>query len=414
MPAILATNASPVASVAAASPRSVRRPGPSPAWRGVLTACRLDFLRLFGGIPAAVAMLCWPIPAAALLAIAQAMGAGDLGYAIGGIIGASFGMTTIMPLTLFTLDTRDDGVRLNGVVPATQAHRVLGRYLLVTGIVAVLAVNLAVVQTIIALTAPAGPDDVWSAVLAVVAVLVAVNILAEALVMPCFYRWGTSALRFIFIAVMGAFIMLPFLAVILVERLPDGMRREVMGAALWLAGHPPVLAAIVVMALVAACAGSLTASLRIVRAWPGERTAGAKATPRATARLAADRAGGQATAGAAASRPRSAAMPPVLRVLRLDLMDLWPDNRSEVLPLLIPFVFLLMVPVAGAGGTLPICAAVTVFMWASSAWGLFQTTTHSQFGRFSALLPVSRGRQVTARWLAIAIAGLGCLMQLAV
>ncbi|MBM6699091.1 ABC-2 transporter permease [Bifidobacterium pullorum subsp. saeculare] len=375
---------------------------PRPAWHGVLAACRLDAARLFGGRAGTVAWLCWPMLAAMVIALLRVGGVDDLDFTIGGIQGAAFGVTAISPLSLFTLDARDDGTRMNGVVPATPTHRVLGRYLTMAVLIAVFAVNLAVIQLVLALTDQTGPDGRWGTAAGVVAALVASALLIEAAVMPCFYRWGMSSLRFIFTVAMFALILLPFLAVLLVSRLPDGARRAVMDAVRWLAVHPPVTAAIAAAVLVAACAGSLATSLHVVRTRAGERESKAPAA--------------QATARTVPATPRShpAAMAPVLRVLRLDLMDLWPDSPGEGVTLLIPFVFLLLVPFAGAAATLPICAAVTVFLWSSSAWGLFQTTTHSQYGRFAALLPVRRGRQVTARWIAIGIAGLACLVQLAV
>lgn len=103
----------------------------------------------------------------------------------------------------------------------------------------------------------------------------------------------------------------------------------------------------------------------------------------------------------------------VCRVIRLDYETITDCALSATsAALLFPLLFPLIVFLVGTVGALALSTVLTVGYWALSTAGLFVSTSSVQCGRLSALLPVTRSRQVVGRYLSAGILGLICLVEM--
>lgn len=111
--------------------------------------------------------------------------------------------------------------------------------------------------------------------------------------------------------------------------------------------------------------------------------------------------------------PRSSAAIALGRAMRMDLATA-SDNGvvgnivNVGLPMFTP-VLAIVLPVESV---MVVGAVLTPFYWAMSVAALFLNTSHQQSGRLTAVMPVSRSRQVAGRYLSALVCGMLCCVEM--
>lgn len=110
--------------------------------RAILSSFRLDMARigvLSGGnfVPLFI-----PILFAVIFSLASKGSSADFGT--GGVVGSTFGVCSILPMTAFTYEWQEGHRRMNGMIPVDRSHQVAGRYLTLPVFAALMSVEIAV------------------------------------------------------------------------------------------------------------------------------------------------------------------------------------------------------------------------------------------------------------------------------
>lgn len=227
--------------------------------RSTLNATYLDLHRMTGGGIVSVVLALVFMPFFTALMTATSSDAIPSGGLSGGIMGGGIGMFAIITTYMFFYEEQGQNRWLNGLIPVGRTHQVLGRYLLMVAVAAVLACEQALCMLIAGLI----QHDVGEYMNAAsVGVAFVVFLLFESLMYPLLYRFPAQrALIVAFASIFGLFAVL-----FLLLRFVPGAIDWTRGALLWLAGHLAATVAVVVIVTIAALVVSILCSVRIYRA----------------------------------------------------------------------------------------------------------------------------------------------------
>ena len=230
-------------------------------------ACRLDVCRVLSSSPASTVLVLLFAPIFSLL-MGLVLQAGDLGSGAasmyeGAIAGACTGLFVVLTTYVFFYESQGHGLWMNGVVPISRAHQVLGRYLFLLVSGGLFVVEMIVCTLIANAMSVAGFGSLWSAEnTQSVAVSMVMFLLLEALMYPLLYRFPLQ--KAITMAFVTVFVLL-LVGFFLSQILPDAILVDLQQGADWLVGHVVVSIVIATAVALAALAVSLLCSLRIYR-----------------------------------------------------------------------------------------------------------------------------------------------------
>lgn len=230
--------------------------------RAVILAFRLDLARADILSRGNLIPLCLPPLFAVIFAAAgDSMDADFIG---GGTMGAAFGLCSVMPMTVFSVEWQDNHRRMDGVIPATPARQVVGRYLALGLYAAVFVAELSVSALLATLIG--GRAAIFDAgnLATTIAIALWGYLILQLILFPLFYRFTDPrySMRLLLI-VFGCL----FVAIIaLVALLPEAMADVAVGAAAGLLEHTVACIVVALGSLAAVAAVSLALSIRFRRA----------------------------------------------------------------------------------------------------------------------------------------------------
>lgn len=110
--------------------------------RAVLSSFRLDMARIGVLSGGNLVPLLIPILFAVIFSLASKGSSADFGT--GGVVGSTFGVCSILPMTAFTYEWQEGHRRMNGMIPVGRVHQVVGRYLTLPVFAALMSAEIAV------------------------------------------------------------------------------------------------------------------------------------------------------------------------------------------------------------------------------------------------------------------------------
>lgn len=231
--------------------------------RAIANVCRLDIQRGLGGGKYTACLMVLMLPAlAALMGLSSDAMPSDMTFGV--LTGAGCGMFAMTAMYVFFYESQGKSGWMNGVIPVSRVHQVLGRYLYMAAVGVVMAVELGVCALIMKAVGGTNDGVLWSgADMGIVFGSVVSFVLVESLMYPLLYRFPVQKA---IIAAMILFFVVLFGLIALADFLPESTQTDVLEAVAWLGDHAVASTLASVTALVVALAVSILCSARIYRA----------------------------------------------------------------------------------------------------------------------------------------------------
>lgn len=231
--------------------------------RAIVNVCRLDIQRGLGGGKYTALLMVLLLPAlAALMGFSSDNMPSDMPFGV--LTGAGCGMFAMTAMYVFFYESQGKSGWMNGVIPVSRVHQVLGRYLFMALVGVVMAAELGVCALIMNAMRGADAGMLWSdADTGIVFGALVPFVLVESLMYPLLYRF--PAQKAIIAAMIALFAAL-FGFIALTDILPESAIAGLIEAVAWLSDHAVASILASVAAVAAALGVSILCSVRIYRA----------------------------------------------------------------------------------------------------------------------------------------------------